>query len=380
MINKNWLIGLALLLSFGLGWGFSNWDGTMPERPNSEQPAEVQWLNFHSPLLGLSFDYPKTHMLAERELQGGGYEIQIAEDTPENRAVFSGQAPGREGPISVTVQVFPNPENLLPLEWAEKNNISNISLARGQIQEFQVSGAPAILYQWDGLYRADQIIFSANGKIFSLAGTYLNEEDEIRIIFANLIASLRILESAEPVGKLPADYNLAYRFASYPAEEIFTGRPAAPNFSGISLSAEIKNKISEQAAQGPNFAGKLTVVSWTCGAGCENHAILDAQSGKIIELGLQSSYGVAYRLDSALFIVNPPSKWLLEEIAPTEPITDYYAWNSASQKFSFLSKRDAMNQEPLCAQVIAEAKNPLTGEVREFRTPCSIPFGWQTAR
>lgn len=226
MTNKNWLIGLALVLSFGLGWGFSNWDGEVPARPYSEQMEQVEWLSFSSENLGLAFDYPKTYLLAERPLQDGGYEIQLAEDTPDNRAVFAGQAPGREGPISITLQSFPNPNNLSPLNWAKENNISNISLARGEIQEFQISGAPAILYQWDGLYPADQIIFSAAGKIFSLAGTYLDEEDEIRIIFANLITSMKILKS-ETVAENP-NYKICSQVIT-PARNPLTGE--IKNFS-----------------------------------------------------------------------------------------------------------------------------------------------------
>jgi len=31
----------------------------------------------------------------------------------------------------------------------------------------------------------------------------------------------------------------------------------------------------------------------------------------------------------------------------------------------------------MCAQIIARAKNPDTGEEREFPTPCDVPLGWQ---
>lgn len=30
-----------------------------------------------------------------------------------------------------------------------------------------------------------------------------------------------------------------------------------------------------------------------------------------------------------------------------------------------------------CAQVVTEARNPATGEVREFPTPCDVPDGWE---
>ena len=30
-----------------------------------------------------------------------------------------------------------------------------------------------------------------------------------------------------------------------------------------------------------------------------------------------------------------------------------------------------------CIQVIQSARNPVTGEIREFPTPCDVPEGWQ---
>jgi len=32
----------------------------------------------------------------------------------------------------------------------------------------------------------------------------------------------------------------------------------------------------------------------------------------------------------------------------------------------------------LCAQVVTDARNPTTGEVQEFQTPCDVPLGWDT--
>ncbi len=31
-----------------------------------------------------------------------------------------------------------------------------------------------------------------------------------------------------------------------------------------------------------------------------------------------------------------------------------------------------------CAQIITKGKNPATGEIREFPTPCDVPEGWET--
>lgn len=37
-----------------------------------------------------------------------------------------------------------------------------------------------------------------------------------------------------------------------------------------------------------------------------------------------------------------------------------------------------VTEEPrMCAQVITPARNPETGDIREFPTPCDVPEGWE---
>lgn len=45
--------------------------------------------------------------------------------------------------------------------------------------------------------------------------------------------------------------------------------------------------------------------------------------------------------------------------------------------YTTLTEKDA-DSDHMCAQVITDARNPETGEVREFPTPCDVPDGWDT--
>lgn|SRR3989338_3332301 len=45
-----------------------------------------------------------------------------------------------------------------------------------------------------------------------------------------------------------------------------------------------------------------------------------------------------------------------------------------------LFKRGSVDQDKstqICAQVITPARNPQTGEIRDFATPCDVPAGWE---
>ena len=121
-------------------------------------------------------------------------------------------------------------------------------------------------------------------------------------------------------GSLPASYG----FTDFPAAEIYKGSSAKVNFAANPQAKAFYTRITEGAAQGPNFAGKYTVIEWGCGTSCQSLVIVDAQTGAIVEYGLPSSYGVEYRLDSNLFVVNPPQTFSTLPVIPDWLKTEYF--------------------------------------------------------
>jgi hypothetical protein len=71
------------------------------------------------------------------------------------------------------------------------------------------------------------------------------------------------------------------KFTDYPAAPVALERPAKPDVYADPQSKVFRTRIREGAAQGPNFAGHYTIVSFGCGAGCQTFAIVDAQSDRI---------------------------------------------------------------------------------------------------
>jgi hypothetical protein len=84
------------------------------------------------------------------------------------------------------------------------------------------------------------------------------------------------------------------RFEDYPAKEVYTGRPAAPNIltpiqkryrtrirDGVDKGWGVYQDGREQNRPGPNFAGNMIVVQWGCGGPCLMMAVVDARSGNV---------------------------------------------------------------------------------------------------
>jgi hypothetical protein len=117
-------------------------------------------------------------------------------------------------------------------------------------------------------------------------------------------------------------------YADYPVKERFSGRPAAPDLKSNPDAKQFASVLKEGAAKGPDFAGHYTVVMWGCGAGCQSFVIVDAKTGSIYTSPFSSEAGVCYRLDSALFIVDPIREdVLVDGTVPARMKTTYYAWD-----------------------------------------------------
>lgn len=150
------------------------------------------------------------------------------------------------------------------------------------------------------------------------------ERNKLMALFA---AGLLLLGSGctRPANDRSSDKAVhAYTYEQFAVSEKFEGTPAAVDFSSKPEAKLFYTRITEGAKQKPNFAGHYTVVEWGCGTSCQNHAIVDAQTGKIVEYGLASSYGAGYRPESRLFIINPQEN--LADLSYVEPSvrTEYY--------------------------------------------------------
>lgn len=56
----------------------------------------------------------------------------------------------------------------------------------------------------------------------------------------------------------------------------------------------------------------------------------------------------------------------------------FVVWVWIDQYPNQSSKSPEIDQEnEFCIQVVTPARNPQTGEIREFPTPCDVPEGWE---
>jgi len=76
-------------------------------------------------------------------------------------------------------------------------------------------------------------------------------------------------------------------FAKYPADLNPPPETRSPDFGTAPIGADLE-RIQRAATRGPFYAGRVAVARWPCGEACENWALVDIATGRIVSPGDQA--------------------------------------------------------------------------------------------
>ena len=193
---RNKVIGLVIagiLFLIGGVIFFLGASDIMISRDDNSTPTMRTYQNTEH---GIAFEYPAKYFLEAKEVGNGErwhFSIMLIEDTEENRAVREGRAPGREGPVAISFDLYQNNLDNLSLEsWLKSTSASNFKLSDGTYINTMVAGRDAIKYHWSGLYEADNVALATHNAILSIAVTYIDPAESIRQDFENILDTVRI--------------------------------------------------------------------------------------------------------------------------------------------------------------------------------------------
>lgn len=164
-----------------------------------------------------------------------------------------------------------------------------------------------------------------------------------------LLILLIVCTAAAQTGKLPG-------FEDYSVPENFTGQPAAAKIVGRDARM-YRTRITEDAKNGPNFAGHYTVVTWGCGSDCLGFAIVDAKTGTVyfpegfwavLRIPFQTETHFDFKKDSRLLIIS--GSRLKSSDQQTSRVSDkaakfYYRWTGTRLVLIKSAKLDFQNDE-----------------------------------
>lgn len=109
----------------------------------------------------------------------------------------------REGPPTMNVRVYNNPQSLTASQWLTEHG-SEVNYATVSKEEATtVAGVPAIYLLTDGLYQTNTYVVAHNNHIYILSGSYIDVNDQINSDFEVLVESFNFIDKpAMPQGKI----------------------------------------------------------------------------------------------------------------------------------------------------------------------------------
>jgi hypothetical protein len=138
----------------------------------------------------------------------------------------------------------------------------------------------------------------------------------------------------------------APRFADYPAGAAYRGTPAAPDFMRHPAAQPFADELREGARRGPNFAGYLRVIEWSCGGRCRRWMMVDTKTGRIHD-SPEPAFSLEYQLGSRLLVVNTVGRFTAADPPGGVPIAKYYVWrNNRLQLIDTWVPRGSMGAAP----------------------------------
>lgn len=97
-----------------------------------------------------------------------------------------------------------------------------------------------------------------------------------------------------------------YRFENYADLTPFSGNYRDFTMPAFALSSnKIRSAINNAYNNGYAFAGRFGIASWSCGSNCLEHVVVDTHRGAVVGSPFRADYGLEFKQDSRLLIVNP---------------------------------------------------------------------------
>jgi translation initiation factor IF-1 len=136
------------------------------------------------------------------------------------------------------------------------------------------------------------------------------------------------------------------RFEDYAVSSKFSGKPARVNLRSHPQARMFRTMLRNGVERGARFAGHLAVNIWGCGTDCARVGIVDLKTGRAYVTPFYIGYGVSYRIDSKLFIVEPLEQLkerFGDDIPERAQHTRYYVWRN--NRLVLIYPKEAQNDE-----------------------------------
>lgn len=148
-------------------------------------------------LYSFKFEYPENLYMKESEATDPNksqFSLVLVEGTKENIELIEGrfEGAGREGPTTITLNVYNNAKKLTGEQWAKQDG--NWNIGSKQISIATAGGLQGVAYTWSGLYEGERVIITKGGEVYVFTVTWITPEDQILKDFDMILKSFVFVE------------------------------------------------------------------------------------------------------------------------------------------------------------------------------------------
>lgn len=144
---------------------------------------------------GIEFSYPARYFIAHESSVTGERNqraIVLAEDTAENRSLFSDPNSATEGPPTITIMLFQNNlDNYSAQSFVESNSFSNFKLSDGKTTDIIVGGGTGLRYDATGLYENKNVVVARPDYVYMFTVFFNAPTDQIIADFDSILKSVK---------------------------------------------------------------------------------------------------------------------------------------------------------------------------------------------
>lgn len=123
----------------------------------------------------------------------------------------------------------------------------------------------------------------------------------------------------------------APRFENYKTVSVYNGKSARVNLRSHKEARRFRTALRSIATGGANFAGHYAIGYWGCGTQCLRIGVVDLKTGRAFVAPFYTAFGISYRKDSNLLIVEPSEStedWKIDGKLPEAYKPRYYLWKN----------------------------------------------------
>ena len=166
-----------------------------------------------------------------------------------------------------------------------------------------------------------------------------NRDTSITIIRNNIVITGKPTLDSASILSIKAKFEPFISFEDFKISSIYNGKKALLDSKSKLIEAEYKSIILNDYEKATiNFSGHYCLISYRCGAPCQNFILVDVIEGQVYD-GFISENGFQFNLLSRMIIANPPDSLGYYDANCSYCLPEIWIWDETNKTFTNIKSK-----------------------------------------